>query len=103
MYHTMPATDALPRRRRAQQLVHDLLVDVAAGLSPGDTEQRADHMIRERLAPHIDARWFHEPYVWFGDRTAPQARRRIEDYRPSTRRLEPGMAVIFDAAPRIEG
>jgi len=90
--------------RSAQRFVRDALVAVAGALSPGHTERDADRMIRERLSSRIAAtRWFHEPYVWFGDRTAPRGRRRLGDFHPSDRRLELGMPVILDAAPYIDG
>lgn len=90
----------IAQRLRAQRQVHDGLADVAARLAPGATERDAARMIRERLAA---TSWFHEPYVWFGDRTAPRARRKIADFTPSERRLEAAAAVILDAAPIIDG
>lgn len=91
---------ALDRRREAQQRVHIALREVAASLVPGDTEQHAARLLRDRLAPQ---RWFHEPYVWFGDRTAPRGKRPPSDFQPSTRRLEAGMPIILDAAPYLDG
>jgi hypothetical protein len=92
-------SDELERRRRAQHRVEDVLREVASMLAAGDTELRGARLIRERLPE----RWFHEPYVWFGDRTAPRGSRRASDFRPSERRLEPGMPVILDAAPYVDG
>jgi Xaa-Pro aminopeptidase len=93
----------LEARRRAQRIVHECLVEVATALVPGDREHDAAHTIRDRMAARGVTSWFHEPYVWFGDHTAPTRRRRIAEFHPSDRRADRGMPVILDAAPIIDG
>ena len=83
--------------------MHECLVEVATALVQGDTERDAARMIRDRMAARGVTSWFHEPYVWFGDHTAPTRRRRIGEFHPSDRRAERGMPVILDAAPILDG
>src|SRR5215813_11690692 len=90
----------LETRRAAQRHVIDGLIGVASRLVPGDREIDAAARIRESLSA---TGWFHEPYVWFGARTAPRGRRRAADFAPSDAGLAPGMPVILDAAPIIDG
>jgi hypothetical protein len=46
---------------------------------------------------------FHEPFAWFGDRTAFRDIRADADFLPTERALEKGMAVILDVAPICDG
>jgi hypothetical protein len=93
-------TPTLEARRQAQRMVHARLVDVASTLAPGDSEHDAARAIRDRIGV---TSWFHEPYVWFGDHTAPTRRLRIAEYRPGDRRAALGMPVILAAAPIVDG
>ena len=47
--------------------------------------------------------FFHEPFAWFGDRTAFRGFGPDTDFLPTDRKLEKGMPVILDIAPIRDG
>lgn len=95
--------DQLDRFRDVQQLAYRCAVEVADGLSAGDTEKEAAGRLGELLRAHGVQAFFHQPFAWFGDRTRFRGFRTPLDFFPSGRKLEQGMAAILDVAPIVDG
>src|SRR3569623_1490403 len=89
--------------RTTQRLAYACVQAVEAQLRPGMTEREACTLMKEYLVSRGVSQMFHEPFAWFGDRTAFRDIRRDQDFLPSDRKLEKGMAVILDIAPIREG
>ncbi|PWR24612.1 M24 family metallopeptidase [Zavarzinia aquatilis] len=94
--------------RAAQRLAYDCAEAIAADLRPGMTEREAATRMKTWAADHGVREWFHEPFAWFGDRTAFRGAIGIRALRgfnpaffPGGRRLEEGMAFILDCAPVV--
>jgi len=105
-----------------QKLAYDAVIFVRSELKSGITEKLASRMVSDYLESKGVERYFHRPFAWFGDRTRFKNFKRPlmmpekllkfanfdfhldlphfgEDFQPSDRRLEKGMAVILDVAP----
>lgn len=96
--------------RKAQRLAYDCAEVVAAELRPGMTEREAAKRMNEYAPDHGVGEWFHEPFAWFGDRTAFRGLIAVKALRgfnpaffPGNRKLEEGMAYILDCAPVLDG
>jgi hypothetical protein len=89
--------------RATQRLAYDCAQAVEAQLRPGLTEREACTLMKEYLTARGISQMFHEPFAWFGDRTAFRDIRRDADFLPTDRKLEKGMAVILDLAPIRDG
>jgi hypothetical protein len=89
--------------RTTQRLAYDCAQSVEARLRPGMTERDACALMKEYLSARGISQMFHEPFAWFGDRTAFRDIRRDQDFLPTDRKLEKGMAVILDLAPIRDG
>ena len=88
--------------RAAQQLAYECVEAVAETLSPGDTEREACRRMRAYLAERGVREYLHEPFAWFGDRTALRFKTPLAFF-PTRRALAPGMPFILDCAPVIGG
>ncbi|MDH5670530.1 MAG: M24 family metallopeptidase [Myxococcales bacterium] len=93
----------LERFREVQQLAYQCTEAIEAELREGQTEKEVARMMRRWLGDHGIVEYFHVPFVWFGDRTSFTGFRTPLKFRPSGRRLEPGMPVILDVAPASDG
>jgi Xaa-Pro aminopeptidase len=93
----------LARFRAAQRVAFDSLVEVRAQLVAGMTEREACDRIARALAGRGVRGGFHRPYAWFGDRTTLRGMVDAADFAPTDRTLAPGMPVILDAAPVLDG
>tara|TARA_R110002074_G_scaffold111170_3_gene238887 strand:+ start:541 stop:1344 length:804 start_codon:yes stop_codon:yes gene_type:complete len=87
--------------RRAQSLARECLARAVAELAPGHTERDVGASLRKH-AFSLGARgFFHEPLVWFGERT------RLDKSRlkslPGRTRLQLGDVVMLDIAPNFDG
>jgi hypothetical protein len=89
--------------RNTQRLAYDCVQAVEKQLRPGITEQQAAAMMKDWMAAEGVTQFFHEPFAWFGDRTAFNGIRKDHDFLPTQRRLEKGMAVVLDIAPIRDG
>ncbi|MDH5675186.1 MAG: aminopeptidase P family protein [Myxococcales bacterium] len=98
-----PHTDAeLEGFKSSQRLSYDCVTHVEERLEQGMTELDACKMMDEYLRGQGITQYFHEPFAWFGDRSA-FANDFGKAFAPSERALEPGMAVILDVAPSQNG
>lgn len=89
--------------RRVQRLAYEAASHVESTLVPGLTEREVAEMLRERLVAEGVQHWFHVPFAWFGARTALAHDGSLESFAPSDLRLVPGMPVILDVAPIVDG
>ncbi|MCF4167629.1 aminopeptidase P family protein [Zavarzinia compransoris] len=95
--------------RKAQHLAYAAAEAAAAELRPGMTEREAAKLMDTYARDNGVNEWFHQPFAWFGDRTAfrgPIAWTALRGFNPAFfpggRRLEEGMAFILDCAPVVE-
>ncbi len=96
--------------REIQQLAYQCAEVVAAELRPGMTERETAALMKEWLLGQGVNDWFHQPFAWFGDRTAFRGFigfRHLGGFNPafypSNRRLETNMPFILDCAPSRGG
>ncbi len=89
--------------RGAQRLAYECVVSIGAGLEPGVTEREACRRMRAWFHERGVREYLHRPFAWFGDRTAFRGFRTPLAFFATSRRLEPGMPFILDAAPVVDG
>ena len=104
------SSEALEGFRAAQRLAYACAQWAASELQEGVTERQVAERMRRYLQDHGVRDCFHEPFAWFGDRTA---FRGVVGWRPlggfnpaffpGKRRLQAGMPYILDCAPTLNG
>ncbi|HKY92555.1 MAG TPA: M24 family metallopeptidase [Nevskiaceae bacterium] len=101
---------ALEGFRKAQRLAYRCAETVGAELEPGVTEREVARRMQEFLTAEGADDCFHQPFAWFGDRTAFRGFigfRHLGGFNPAfypgNRPLEEGMPFILDCAPTIHG
>ncbi|HEX7481756.1 MAG TPA: M24 family metallopeptidase [Polyangiales bacterium] len=95
--------DEIARFRDVQQLAYRCTQAVERELRVGMTERVVARLMRRWLADHGVTEYFHVPFCWFGDRTSFTGAWNPLKFAPTARRLEPGMPVILDVAPSLDG
>ena len=65
-----PTAEDLERFRDIQQLAYECAETIGAQLAPGITERETAALMKTWLLDHGVDDWFHQPFAWFGDRTA---------------------------------
>ncbi len=102
--------DDLAQFRHVQRLAYECAEAIAAELKPGMTERQAAHLQKVWLLDHGVDDWFHQPFAWFGDRTAFRGLIGLKmlggfnpAFYPGNRVLEEGMPFILDNAPTLKG
>ncbi|MDP1774982.1 MAG: M24 family metallopeptidase, partial [Moraxellaceae bacterium] len=100
----------LDQFRRVQRLAYQCAETIAGELQPGMTEREAAALQKTWLLDHGVDDWFHQPFAWFGDRTAFRGFIGFKHlggfnpaFYPGLRRLEEGMPFILDCAPTLHG
>ena len=93
----------LDQFRQYQRASYAVLEDVARSLRAGDTEKDAARRVRKRFHEQGVHHYFHVPVALFGSRTAYPGDFGQLEALSTDRKLEPGMAVILDAAPVYRG
>lgn len=108
--HTLLDSADLERFRQVQRLAYECAETIAGELQPGMTEREAATLQKTWLLDHGVDDWFHQPFAWFGDRTAfrgPVGYKFLGGFNPAfypgLRRLEEGMPFILDCAPTVQG
>jgi Xaa-Pro aminopeptidase len=89
--------------RRSQQVAYAAATEVEGALRVGMTEKDAAGLLHEALARRGVREYFHQPFAWFGDRTAFVGFRQPLQFFPTKKRLALGMPVILDVAPIVDG
>jgi len=97
------STAELAGFRVAQRIAYAATASVETSLRVGVTERDVASLLHARLAEAGVRRYFHGPLVWFGDRTVLGDSWPCADYLPTSRELRPGMPVILDVAPIVDG
>jgi len=93
----------LRRFSQVQKLAYEVVEAVQARLETGMTEKDAVRMLRAELDSRGVTDMFHDPFAWFGDRAAFKNFWINIKFLPSKTRLQPGMPVILDIAPIVDG
>lgn len=106
----VPTAVELAGFRRAQQLAYRCAETIAADMKPGMTERYVAGRMKEFLLDNGADDCFHEPFAWFGDRTAFRGLIAVKQlggfnpaFYPGLRRLEENMPFILDCAPTVHG
>ncbi|TXH06326.1 MAG: M24 family metallopeptidase [Nevskiaceae bacterium] len=106
----IPSAEDLERFREIQRLAYRCAETIGARLQPGISERDAAAMMKSWLLEQGVDDWFHQPFAWFGDRTAFRGFigfRHMGGFNPAfypgTRTLEEGMPFILDCAPSRNG
>jgi Xaa-Pro aminopeptidase len=96
--------------RKAQQLAYRCAETIGAELEVGVTEREVAKRMQEFLDAEGADDCFHQPFAWFGDRTAFRGFigfRHLGGFNPAfypgNRKLEENMPFILDCAPTIQG
>ena len=89
--------------RSTQKLAYDCVRAVEKQLKAGMTEREACALMKDDLRKRGVTQFFHEPFAWFGDRTALRGFGPDTDFLPTDRKLETGMPVVLDIAPIRNG
>lgn len=107
--HTLSPAD-LDGFRRVQRLAYDCAEAIAADLQVGDTEREVAARMKAWLRDHGADDCFHQPFAWFGDRTAFRGFIGFKHmggfnpaFYPGGRKLEANMPFILDCAPSVGG
>ncbi len=108
--------DDLNEFRKVQKLAYDAALETAQQLRVGMSEKETVQLFENILSRMGAKAYFHAPFAWFGDRTRFVGFKRPLDFnllnglphfgnefQPSNRRLQKGMAVILDVAPILNG
>lgn len=108
--HAAPSPQDLEGFRGIQQLAYRCAEAIAGELKPGMTEREVSAQMKHWLLDHGVDDWFHQPFAWFGDRTAFRGAVGFKQlggfnpaFYPGMRRLEAGMPYILDCAPSMNG
>lgn len=109
--HTLAPTPAdLDGFRRAQRLAYACAEAIAAELRPGITEREVAARMKAWLAAHGATDCLHQPFAWFGHRTAFRGLIGLNQLKgfnpaffPGGKKLEIGMPFILDCAPTVDG
>lgn len=96
--------------RAAQRLAYRCAETIAAEMQPGMTERQVASRMKDFLLSEGADDCFHQPFAWFGDRTAFRGFlgfRHLGGFNPAfypgNRRLEENMPFILDCAPTRNG
>ena len=109
--HSLIPTPAdLEGFRAAQRLAYACAAAIHAELRPGITEREVAAKMKVWLADHGATDCLHQPFAWFGHRTAFRGLIGVNQLRgfnpaffPSGKVLEANMPFILDCAPTLNG
>ncbi|HEX6591194.1 MAG TPA: M24 family metallopeptidase [Moraxellaceae bacterium] len=106
----IPSTADIVGFRAAQRLAYACAEAIHARLHPGITEREVAAMMKTWLAEHGATDCLHQPFAWFGHRTAFRGLIGLNQLRgfnpaffPSNKKLEANMPFILDCAPTLNG
>lgn len=106
----IPSAKDLDAFRESQRLAYRCAETIAGELKPGVTERETAARMKAWLLDQGVDDWFHQPFAWFGDRTAFTGFGGIGHlggfnpaFYSSRRKLEEGMPFILDCAPCRNG
>lgn len=93
----------LAKIKKAQALAYQCVLTVEGLLKEGITEKKTADLMREFMSDHGVSRYFHGPFVWFGERTMLSPSWSDEEFLPTNQVLKEGMPFILDIAPIVDG
>jgi Xaa-Pro aminopeptidase len=100
----------LQKFRAVQQLAYGCAEAISHEMRPGMTEREVAARMKTWLTDHGADDCFHQPFAWFGDRTAFRGFIGFKHmggfnpaFYPGSRRLEENMPYILDCAPTRNG
>jgi Xaa-Pro aminopeptidase len=103
-----PSPDDLHGFREVQRLAYRCAETISADIRVGMSERQVAAMMKTWLLDHGVTDWFHQPFAWFGDRTAFHGFSGIGHlqgfnpaFYPGSRRLAENMPYILDCAPTV--
>lgn len=106
----IPTPADLDGFRAAQRLAYACAAAIHAELRPGITEREVAAKMKVWLADHGATDCLHQPFAWFGHRTAFRGLIGVNQLRgfnpaffPSGKVLEENMPFILDCAPTLNG
>lgn len=106
----LPTPQDLEGFRAAQRLAYACADAIAAELKPGITEREVAAKMKAWLAANGATDCLHQPFAWFGHRTAFRGLIGVNQLKgfnpaffPGGKRLEAGMPYILDCAPTLNG
>lgn len=106
----VPSAADLEGFRAAQRLAYACAEAIHAELRPGITEREVAAKMKSWLADHGATDCLHQPFAWFGNRTAFRGLIGVNQLRgfnpaffPSNKKLEENMPFILDCAPTLNG
>lgn len=106
----IPTAADLEGFRAAQRLAYACAEAIHAELRPGITEREVAAKMKTWLAEHGATDCLHQPFAWFGNRTAFRGLIGVNQLRgfnpaffPSNKKLEENMPFILDCAPTLNG
>lgn len=106
----LPTPADLEGFRAAQRLAYACAAAIHAELRPGVTEREVAARMKVWLADHGATDCLHQPFAWFGHRTAFRGLIGLNQLRgfnpaffPSNKKLEADMPFILDCAPTLNG
>lgn len=98
----------LEQFRSIQRLAYQCAQTIAGELKPGISEKATAALMKTWLQDHGVQDWFHQPFAWFGPRTAFKGFDGLRHlggfnlaFYPGKTRLEEGMPFILDCAPTL--
>ncbi|MDP3813945.1 M24 family metallopeptidase [Pseudomonas sp.] len=98
----------LEQFRAVQRLAYQCAQCIAGELKPGISEKQAATLMKTWLQDHGVHDWFHQPFAWFGPRTAFEGFDGLRHlggfnlaFYPGKTVLEEGMPYILDCAPTL--
>ncbi|MGH8494252.1 MAG: M24 family metallopeptidase [Moraxellaceae bacterium] len=106
----VPSAADLEGFRAAQRLAYACAEAIHAELRPGITEREVAAKMKAWLAAHGATDCLHQPFAWFGHRTAFRGLIGVNQLKgfnpaffPSNKKLEENMPFILDCAPTLNG
>jgi len=109
----------LDKFRQVQRLAYDMASEVESRLEAGMSEADVCELLADAHERARVTQVFHQPFAWFGERTmlgpdwAPDVGNAVElslagemtmgGFFPTDQQLAPGMALIVDLAPVLDG
>ena len=87
----------------SQQLAKRAVAEVAAQIQEGWSERQAADLLNTCLRDYGVRSFFHQAFVWYGERTRFRGFKTYFDYLASGRVVRPGDVYILDVAPIVDG
>lgn len=88
---------------KSQKLAKKAVAEVAGLMREGWSERQAADLLNTCLKDYGVRSFFHQSFVWYGERTRFAGVKTYFDYLPTGRVVRPGEVFILDVAPIVDG